>query len=500
MRRTLFGLTCCTALIAALAGLIAAHAAPPSTVPTPRANADADTTADTAGLADGVVDRDADGIPDDIAEKPWDEILGPAEPSARPDPLPQVVWRDNVKKALAEAEDDNRPLFVTFRCLPCKQCADFDKDVLEGGPQIDPLLKQFVTVRLTTARDADLRLFPMAEFQDMDMSWWGYFLSPTGQIYAIFGGRDDVSDSTRISLPALQNTMRRVLDHHYDPRRGDWDIDGKAPRLRGSADTPTELRGFRSYAHLRPRTADPAECLHCHDVVEIMRQPDIERGKFDKEKDLDMWPLPENVGITVDRDDGLLVTAVAPDSAAAKAGIQVDDRLAAGDGRRLFGQADLRGVLHRGPQEDGEIVLHWLRDENGATKVHAGVLEVEDGWRKTVLWWRTSVSGGAFGGNTHFWPNAANANDRQRAGVGADEMCVRPWVGGGLANQPAAQAGVRNGDLLIAVDGENPNYVGREFVTWFRMKYDKGDIVTVTLVDNNGRRRDVRYQLADWPD
>ena len=69
---------------------------------------------------------------------PWDEILGTSRGS-RPAPQAEVAWRSDLRGALEEARASGRPLFVTLRCLPCKQCADFDKDVLEGGPRLDPL-------------------------------------------------------------------------------------------------------------------------------------------------------------------------------------------------------------------------------------------------------------------------------------------------------------------------------------------------------------------------
>jgi hypothetical protein len=39
------------------------------------------------------------------------------------------VWSDDLTAALATAKAENRPVFVTLRCLPCKQCSAFDKDV-----------------------------------------------------------------------------------------------------------------------------------------------------------------------------------------------------------------------------------------------------------------------------------------------------------------------------------------------------------------------------------
>ena len=85
------------------------------------------------------------------AMPPWKEILGPPQGKVPKSAITTVTWRTDLAGAMAEARQKNRPLFVTFRCLPCKQCADFDKEVLEGGPGLDPLLTQFITVRLTDA-------------------------------------------------------------------------------------------------------------------------------------------------------------------------------------------------------------------------------------------------------------------------------------------------------------------------------------------------------------
>ena len=62
----------------------------------------------------------------------WAQILGPAAHTVLPAAQDKVVWREDLAGAMAEAKATNRPIFVTFRCLPCKQCSAFDKDVLEG--------------------------------------------------------------------------------------------------------------------------------------------------------------------------------------------------------------------------------------------------------------------------------------------------------------------------------------------------------------------------------
>jgi serine protease Do len=128
---------------------------------------------------------------------PWKEILGPPQGKVPGPASFTVTWRTNLAAAMIEARQKNRPLFVTFRCLPCKQCADFDKEVLEGGPFLDPVLTQFITVRITDAAAIDVGIFPLEGFVDLDLSWWGWFLSPEGRVYGVFGGRDHVSDTTR---------------------------------------------------------------------------------------------------------------------------------------------------------------------------------------------------------------------------------------------------------------------------------------------------------------
>src|SRR6185436_12323487 len=138
---------------------------------------------------------------------------------------------------------------------------------LEGGPELDPLLAQFVTVRLTSVRDLDLRAFPVEGWQDLDLSWWGWFLSPRAEVYGVFGGRDEKSDTSRISTQALATTLRRVLDHHHDPRREAWHVDGPAPELGGEMHTPTRLAGFTSWSKRGGAQLEHDGCMHCHQVA-----------------------------------------------------------------------------------------------------------------------------------------------------------------------------------------------------------------------------------------
>jgi membrane-associated protease RseP (regulator of RpoE activity) len=444
------------------------------------------------------------------AAVPWEEVLGPPQGKWPPprEGLADAVdvltlrkvtartsirWEEDVGKALAIARAEDRPVFVTFRCLPCRTCSEFDKTVLEGGPDLDPLFRQFVTVRLTSAKDIDLSLMPMGGYQDLDVSWWSWFLSPEGQVYGVYGGRDTASDTTRTSRASLIKAMQRVLDHHYDPRRNAWKVDPPAPDLARKGPTPVDLPGFGSWLRIgrNEEHYKAHACVHCHQVAEIMREEPIARGTFNKRRDLDVWPFPENAGIVVERDDGLLVKSVKPASPAEAAGVRKGDLIGAAGGVRLFSQADLRGVLHRGPQGAGRLALHWLRDG----KVMSGELALADGWRKSDPSWRVSIAQGNIGASPGgFWPVDASRK-RNLANVARDQMCVEPHFGwGGKPKGAAVDAGLKNGDLIVAVNGQSPPLHDRAWLVWFRLKFDPGDEIRLTVVDARTRQeREVKY-------
>lgn len=408
----------------------------------------------------------------------WQNILGPAQGRVPPSfALTDVVWRDDFAAALKEARATNKPLAVTWRCLPCEQCAEFDKEILEGSDRLDPLLHQFITVRLTNADLLDERYFPYRTHQDLDLSWWAYFLSPKGELYGVFGGKDEVSENTRISEAAFINNLKRVLAHHYDPRRQDWKIDLPSGHASRSRSVPSDTPGYRMLSAKQPWLNKPhkeyGSCIHCHQVADMLITESLAAGNFDARQLMGRWPLPENVGIRLDRDDGLRVTAVESGSAAAAAGIQVGDQLGMANGVRLFGQADFRGVLHRARYGDDSIQLAWLRD--GTARL--GTLHVKDGWRATRSSWRKSVYDGVFGPTMGFFPLQGPAAGKGRG------LSIRPFMGPNARQKPVYQSGLRPGMEIVAINDMTDDLGTRELITWFRLNHKAGDVVTYKIRD-----------------
>ena len=223
---------------------------------------------------------------------------------------------------------------------------------------------------------------------------------------------------------------------------------------------------------------------------DILREPAVAAKTFDQQRDFDVWPLPENLGVTLERDDGLRITSVAAGSAADKAGLKPGDVLGAAGGRRLFSQADFRGALHRGPRGAGEIEVGWRR----GLEVTLAKLAVSDGWRKTILDWRMSVSQGIVGGDPGFFPLAVKTQRREQFNIAADKIAVEPFMGP-KPNGAAYDAGVRQSQVVTAVNGETSNMAGRAFLVWFIQRFDPGDHVTLTVMDGPDKRHNVTYQL-----
>src|SRR5262245_2995011 len=151
----------------------------------------------------------------------------------------------------------------------------------------------------------DLRRF---EF-DYDLTWYVFLLNADETVYGRYGGRDAADAEARLSLKGLRHAMGRALEAHQTP-----------PPARPLAGRPQRAEDFHAAGRHKG-------CIHCHNVNEFRRADLQAAGKWERES-LWVYPLPENVGITLDVDAGDRVKSVAAGSAAATAGLKPGDRLA----------------------------------------------------------------------------------------------------------------------------------------------------------------------------
>lgn len=115
---------------------------------------------------------------------------------------------NDLAAGIREALAAGKPLFVTFRCIPCAACQEFDDQVARRDPQVRDLMDQFVCVRIVQANRIDLTQFQF----DFDQSFAAFFMHPDKTLYGRFATRSRHPESHDISLPGLRKAMAAVLE------------------------------------------------------------------------------------------------------------------------------------------------------------------------------------------------------------------------------------------------------------------------------------------------
>ena len=95
----------------------------------------------------------------------------------------QWIYND-YQKAVAQAKATGKPIFVTFRCVPCEACASFDAEVAKDNQRIKELAgKHFISLRQVEMKGVDLSQFQF----DYDLNWAAMFINADGTVYCRYG-------------------------------------------------------------------------------------------------------------------------------------------------------------------------------------------------------------------------------------------------------------------------------------------------------------------------
>lgn len=381
---------------------------------------------------------------------------------------------DDFPRAVAEAKAANKPLLVVVRCVPCPPGKTLDEQVMRPDQELAAIEKQFVCVRVIQANSLDLNVFQY----DFDMSWAALFLNADMIVYGRYGSRNasgkDSSDGL-LSVQAFYKAAERALKLHASYPGNKAELAGKQSSQAEYA-TPRQIPGLTE----RPALAgERRECIHCHMVKEFALRARWQDGRLSL-ADLWVYPLPANLGITTDLDDGLAITAVKDGSPAGQADVAAGDKLVSINGQPLISLADIQWALHRAPAE-GKLEVKVNR--RGSTQARSIVLPAE--WKKSDIAWRASSW---YGLRQGFKVELLPDGERQSRGIAAGQMAL---VVKGLFGQNAAkvkEAGVAMNDVIVAVDGQTAAKTESEFLTDLRLKHGPKDSVKFTLLRGSERR------------
>jgi hypothetical protein len=380
---------------------------------------------------------------------------------------------DDLPKAVAEAKETGKPLLVVLRCVPCPPGRSLDEKVMRPDAELEKLEKQFVCVRVIQTNALDLKVFQY----DYDMSWAAMFLNADMTIYGRYGTRkaSGPQSDSQISLPGFRKALERALELHkgYPGNKALLAAKtGKEPEYA----RPTEIPGLKD----RPAKATMRQnCIHCHMVKEFALRAKWEEGRL-KAEDIFVYPLPDQIGLTMDVEDGLKVKGVAADSPAAKAGIAAGDEIVKMGDQRLVSTADIQWVLHIAPAEADMLVELRRGDESSNAR-----LSLKGDWKKADIGWRASSWYGLRQG-VKFEP--LPAAEKTKRGIEADDLALAVRGLFGRGGPKVQQAGLRANDVIVAVNGKTKAMNESEFLAYLRLEHGPKDSIKLTVLRGDARK------------
>ena len=392
------------------------------------------------------------------------------------------VYND-IRQAMTEAKKQNKPLFVTFRCVPCKDCAAFDADVANGNDRVQALAKgKFVSVRQVEMKGVDLSLFQF----DHDLNWAGMFLNADGVVYARYGTQSAEGSDAYNSIDGLLHTMDRVLELHANYPKNLAELKGKRGEKKpiGSA---LELPGLRNPAKYAEQTTRN-NCIHCHNIHDAEHRHASNTGTYSVEM-MYKYPLPDNIGLKIDRKSGIRIEHVIDGSAAASAKLHADEDVVRMNGQRITSIADMQWVLHHLANTDTQVEV-----ETSTTGKHTVTLKA--GWKKSDFSWRGSM----WNAPPRFeaWAPLLSAEARTKLGLlEADTALEVRWIN---RNEPGGKQlyddGLREKDVIVAIAGQPLHMTTNQFNMHIKLHYKVGEALPLTVL-RNGQREELKVRLVE---
>lgn len=314
-------------------------------------------------------------------------------------------------------------------------------------------------MRVIKANGLDLDLFQF----DYDQTWCVMFLNADRTIYGRYGTRSGgrKSADTYLSLRGFKKATARALEAHE-----------------GYPANQAQLVG-----HTGPRAKFPvpeknpalhkSACIHCHQVHDgMLRHKWLEKQLT--ATDLWVYPLPENIGMKMDIEDCLTVKKITADSPAAKGGIEPGDRLVSINGLRLVSQADIQWVLHQSPLKTN-LAVKLERGGEGLEKT----VVLEGSWKVYDLSWRESSW---YGLRQALHVTPLSSAEKGKRGLAADAMAFQVKNMYGAGPEPLRKAGLKIGDIILAVDGRTDLVTETRFFVHIRLTYPPGSRMRLTLL------------------
>jgi hypothetical protein len=338
------------------------------------------------------------------------------------------------------------------------------------------MAERFVNVRMQSMNGVNLDHFQF----EFDLTWMAFFQNSEGRTYSRYGGREDQDAESHLNKTSLLQVMGLVLKLHEDQN---VQPDNRYEPIPESIRTPGDIPPMEKMMSKRKES-----CIHCHDVKAATLRHQRELGQLDKDM-VFTYPSPSRLGIHLDPEIQNKVRNVKDGSPAKAAGIRDGDLIQTVDNQRVLTFADASRVLELTPKA-GQLQFRLDRD---GEKISTSV-RLPNGWRKNEdPSWRPTT--GTVGPLSGIWGSRASEQQRRELGLSEKALAMRvtyiwaPW---------AKQAGIRQDDYIVSVDGYAADMTIRQFQTYLHLNKNWGDSIAVT-VRRSGKDVELTFQFPDEP-
>jgi hypothetical protein len=399
---------------------------------------------------------------------------------------------NDLPRGFAEAKKTGKPMLVVLRCIPCVECVKLDDDLVNQDQRVRPLLDKFVCVRVVSTNGLDLSLFQY----DYDQSFAAFMLNADGTVYGRFGTRSHRTYwSDDVSIEGLARALRGALDLHEQYPKNRDDLAGKrgpAPEVASPEQFP--LLKDRYGPKLAAEGKVVQSCIHCHMIGEAQKAVYRSRKEPIPEQVLFSYPHPKTLGLILDPRERATVLRTEAASAAEQAGFHKGDVILKLEGQPLLSIADVQWVLHRA-SPDGVALKAEVQRGEGTAEV---TLTLPKGWRQREdLSWRASSWGLRRMASGGMLLEELPAEDREKAGLADAAMALRvKYLGQSGPHAAAKQAGFRQGDVLLSVDGRTDLRRETDLLAQEVINHRPGDRVPVTVL-RDGKKVDLMLPMQE---
>jgi hypothetical protein len=336
-------------------------------------------------------------------------------------------------------------------------------------------------VRKTEMTDMDIARFDF----DFDTTWTAFFLDADRNIYSRYGGRDESTSDGRQTKASLLQTMREVLELH-EQRKAAGRLLVKDNDVHPS---PAEKLTPKDIPLLRDNHSG---CVHCHQVREYRLLQAAHDGKFSRD-DLFPFPLPENLGVTFDRDHGHRVKRIEPESAAASSGLRPGDTILRVNDVAVHSEGDVRWALHRAREDQPLSIVARRESDSGDAATSTTELRPPANWKQTDLGWRKSLRSVPL--SLGFLGYALGREEKKTAGLADDSLAIKVASirGSGLATN----VGLKKGDLIIELASRRRVRTFEQFQSDQLRAYQPNDTVRVVVL-RDGKEVAIEGPFPPW--